>query len=170
MAKTPLAKLQEICLSLPDTKETLTWGKPHFRVGDKIFAGFDIESGRPTAGFKLEMDHADMILGDPRFSRAPYVGHKGWVQMDLSSVRHWDEVRMLIHESYRLIAPKKSQAKLAASALAPPNLRDQPARRAAPRRPPPSPASKARPRSPSPTRQRPKTSRSPKGRRSSSTR
>ena len=33
-----LVKMKEICLSLPETKLTMTWDKPHFRVGDKIFA------------------------------------------------------------------------------------------------------------------------------------
>ncbi|HYU42077.1 MAG TPA: hypothetical protein VEQ84_07995 [Vicinamibacteria bacterium] len=66
-----LDNTREICLALPDTKETLTWGQPHFRV-----------------------------------SRAPYVGHKGWVSMDARGVDDWDEVRPLVLESYRLIAPK----------------------------------------------------------------
>ena len=115
MSKTDpiLAKLREICLSLPDTKETITWGQPHFRVGDKIFSGYGAEKGKKVIGFKLEMDHADAMMQDPRFWRAPYVGHKGWVSMDATQVRQWEEVRLLIHESYRLIAPKKSLAKLA---------------------------------------------------------
>jgi predicted DNA-binding protein (MmcQ/YjbR family) len=107
-----LTKMREICLSLPDTKETLTWGQPHFRVGEKIFAGCSEEKGKPVIGFKLEMEHADEVIKDPRFRRAPYVGHKGWVSMDASAVRDWDEVRPYILESYRLIAPKKSWAKL----------------------------------------------------------
>jgi predicted DNA-binding protein (MmcQ/YjbR family) len=108
-----LAKMREICLSLPDTKETITWGQPHFRVGDKIFSGYGTEKDKQVIGFKLEMDHADAMMDDPRFWRAPYVGHKGWVSMDATQVRHWEEVRLLIHESYRLIAPKKSLVKLA---------------------------------------------------------
>jgi predicted DNA-binding protein (MmcQ/YjbR family) len=86
---TPLDRMREICLSLPDTRETLTWGEPHFRVGDKIFAGCGMEKGRVVIGFKLEMDHADAIISDPRFWRAPYVGHKGWVSMDANQVTDW---------------------------------------------------------------------------------
>jgi predicted DNA-binding protein (MmcQ/YjbR family) len=114
MAKTSpaLARVRRICLSLPDTKETLTWGEPHFRVGEKIFAGYGEEDGRGTVGFKLEMAHADYVVLDPRFRRAPYVGQHGWVSMDAASVDDWDEVRKLILESYRLIAPKRSLAKL----------------------------------------------------------
>jgi predicted DNA-binding protein (MmcQ/YjbR family) len=108
-----LARVRAICLSLPDTKETPTWGQPHFRVGEKIFAGCGEEKGRLSIGFKLEMKHAREIVKDPRFSPAPYVGHKGWVSMDGRSVSDWDEVRDLILESYELIAPKKSLAKLA---------------------------------------------------------
>ena len=107
-----LEKMREICLALPDTKETLTWGQPHFRVGEKIFTGYGDEKGVMTIGFKLEMAHADAIIGDPRFWRAPYVGRHGWVSMDASQIDDWDLVEDLVHESYRLIAAKRSVKKL----------------------------------------------------------
>ena len=90
----------------------MTWGQPHFRVGEKIFAGYGEEKGKATIGFKLERSHAEAILDDPRFTRAPYVGHAGWVSMDATRVKDWDEVRALVRESYGLIAPKRSIAKL----------------------------------------------------------
>jgi hypothetical protein len=58
------------------------------------------------------MDHADAIIQDPRFWRAPYVGHKGWVSMDASGVDDWNEVRPLVVESYRLIAPRRMVANM----------------------------------------------------------
>jgi predicted DNA-binding protein (MmcQ/YjbR family) len=108
MATTPLAQMRRICLALPDATETLTWGQPHFRVKGKIFAGFGDHGGKPTIGFKLEREHADVVIQDSRFERAPYVGAHGWVSMDVSRVRDWDEVRAFLVESYRLIAPKGS--------------------------------------------------------------
>jgi predicted DNA-binding protein (MmcQ/YjbR family) len=108
-----LNRVRKVCLALPDTQETLTWGEPHFRVANKIFAGCHEEEGRVVLGFKLEMPHAHALVEfDRRFRRAPYVGHKGWVSMDVSDVKNWNEVRDLVLESYRLIAPKKSLAKL----------------------------------------------------------
>lgn len=107
-----LAKVREICLSLPDTKLTMTWGSPHFRVGEKIFCGCGDEGGRYSIGFKLEKPHAAKVLRDPRFRIAPYVGKHGWVQMDATKVRDWGEVRRYIEESYELIASTKSLAKL----------------------------------------------------------
>ena len=111
----PLTRMRDICLTLPDTKETLTWGKPHFRVGDKIFAGYGEEEGRPVVGFKLEMEHARETVKRPGFAPAPYVGHRGWVSMDLSRVKDWKEVEAFLKESYRLIAPRHSLAKLGAT-------------------------------------------------------
>ena len=112
-SKSALDLLREIVFSLPDTEETLTWGKPHFRVMGKIFCGYGEEKGKDSVGFKLEMDHADaLVANDPRFERAPYVGHKGWVSMDAAGIKDAGELRDLILESYRLIAPKKSLAKL----------------------------------------------------------
>jgi predicted DNA-binding protein (MmcQ/YjbR family) len=107
-----LQAIRKVVLSLPDTVETPTWGKPHFRVGDKIFCGYGEELGRPSVGFKLEMEHAARLVAtDPRFARAPYVGHKGWVSMDARGL-DVGEVAPLILESYRLIASKRSLAKL----------------------------------------------------------
>ena len=107
-----LRKLRKICLALPDTEETETWGKPHFRVNDKIFAGFGEEDGVPTMGCKLEMAHAKEMIEEEGFSKAPYVGHKGWVSIDLSIVNDWDLIDELVTESFRLIAPKRSLKKL----------------------------------------------------------
>lgn len=105
-------KVRALCLALPDTKLTITWGSPHFRVGEKIFCGFGDEGGKHVMGVKLGMSHARSIVKDARFWPAPYVGKHGWVSMDVSKRKGWDEVAQLIRESYELIAPKASLAKL----------------------------------------------------------
>jgi len=105
-ATSPLDEMRRICLSLPETAETMTWGQPHFRVRGKIFAGLGDHAGIENIGFKLEREHADAVIQDPRFYRAPYVGAHGWVSMRVAGVRDWAEVRALVLESYRLIAPK----------------------------------------------------------------
>src|SRR5687768_8488699 len=50
-------------------------GKPHFRVGDKIFAGCGEENGKYSIGFKLEMDHVARIIKIPGFTRALIDSH-----------------------------------------------------------------------------------------------
>ncbi len=92
----PLTEMRRICLALPEATETMTWGQPHFRVRGKIFAGCGDHGGTLTLGFKLEREHADAAIQDPRFTRAPYVGQHGWISMDVKGVRDWKEVRALV--------------------------------------------------------------------------
>ena len=125
----PLTEMRRICLALPEATETMTWGQPHFRVRGKIFAGFGDHGGTFTLGFKLEREHADAAIQDPRFARAPYVGQHGWISMDVKGVRDWKEVRALVRESYRLIAPKRLWAIAQGSA---PATKKTPARRKTP--------------------------------------
>ena len=40
---------------LPNTKETLSWGSPHFRVGEKIFCGIGGEKGVLAIGLVAEL-------------------------------------------------------------------------------------------------------------------
>jgi predicted DNA-binding protein (MmcQ/YjbR family) len=133
--KTAFDRLSEICLALPDTKLTMPWGSPHFRVGEKIFCGCDEdENGALHASFKLEPSHGEVVLHDPRFRRAAYVGRYGWVTMDLSRGADWGEVEALVRESYRLIAPKKSREKLESVSAVPRRIRAARATRGRPRR------------------------------------
>jgi len=108
-----LERLRRICLALPDTKETLTWGEPHFRVGEKIFCGFGENGGQPVMGCKVTMDHQDALIMCEGFRIAKYVGRYGWISMDITGDTDWGEVEDLVYESYELIAPKKSLAKIA---------------------------------------------------------
>lgn len=105
-------KISALCLALPSTKLTMTWGSPHFRVADKIFCGFGAEDGKPVLGVKLRLEHAKRRVQETRFWPAPYVGKHGWVSMDVSQRHSWDEVADLIRESYELVAPKALLAKL----------------------------------------------------------
>jgi predicted DNA-binding protein (MmcQ/YjbR family) len=129
----PLSEMRRICLSLPEATETMTWGQPHFRVRGKIFAGIGDHAGIENIGFKLEREHADAVIQDPRFYRAPYVGAHGWVSMRIEGIRDWDEVRALLLESYRLIAPKTLWAVVQGKAPAKAG-KARPARSTAPRR------------------------------------
>ena len=105
-------KVRALALALPDTKLTMTWGSPHFRVGEKIFCGYGSEHGKQVLGVKLSLPHAKAAVREPRFWPAPYVGKHGWVSLDITQKKSWDEVAGLIRESYGLIAPKASLAKL----------------------------------------------------------
>lgn len=110
-----LRRLREFCLALPDTTESEKWGKPHFCVCEKIFAGCSTENEHPVIGFKLQKPRATATVQLPGFSIAPYVGRHGWVSMDASVIDDWELIEDMIMESYRLIAPRKTLGKLESS-------------------------------------------------------
>jgi predicted DNA-binding protein (MmcQ/YjbR family) len=98
----------------PDTKVTMTWGEPHFRVGDKIFGGWGAhKDGRYSMGAKLDKDkQAALVASDPRFTVAPYVGKHGWVTFTPGDAPELGELEALLLESYRNIASKAQLARL----------------------------------------------------------
>ena len=106
-----LDRMRAIALALPEATEELTWGTDiNFRVRKKIFA-FPGDGGSLTV--KADRDELPALLGDSRFSPAPYLARGGWVRMDLTTAAvDWAEIEELIRTSYCLIAPKKLSAQL----------------------------------------------------------
>lgn len=108
-----LDRLRSVALALPNTKETLTWGMPHIRVGEKIFCGCAEINGRPSLGLKMEKNESVMLMKAPGVEKAPYSRPgDGWVVIDPNVFDDWDEIERLIVDSFRLIAPKRTVALL----------------------------------------------------------
>ncbi len=118
MTDDPLAHLRRICLALPETAEKLAWGAvPTFRVRDKIFAQYEANhhgDGRVALWCKAPPGIQDLLVGsDPaQFFVPPYVGHHGWIGVRLDIGVDWAEVTDLVHESYRMTAPKRLAAQI----------------------------------------------------------
>jgi len=100
--------VRRIALSLPDARERETWGEATFRVREKIF----VVLGRTEATVKARKEHQHSIIAsDPRtFGVAPYVGRHGWITVRLATVEP-AAMRVLVTESWRLTAPKRTVAK-----------------------------------------------------------
>ena len=105
-----LARLRKLCLALPGTTETLTWGHPNFRVDHKIFVGYGDDDGHATIGVKVGKARQKEMLRDKRFTYADYVGRFGWVTMSLAGRLDWNEISGLVLTSYRHVAPKRRLA------------------------------------------------------------
>jgi predicted DNA-binding protein (MmcQ/YjbR family) len=107
-----LDRLREICLMLPDTREGTAWRHPVFRVGNKLFCGYEELDGKWTVGFKAEAEHAEQLRDDTRGVACQNFGKHKWVSIDAGRIDDWEGIAGLILESYRLSAPKRSLAKL----------------------------------------------------------
>lgn len=109
-----IARLRDICLALPEAEEKPFGGHtaPSFRVRDKLFLMTSEDGQYITFKAGLGVQQA-LVTSDPgRFFVPAYVGSKGWVGARLDVEQDWDELTELIHDSYRLIAPKRLSAQL----------------------------------------------------------
>jgi predicted DNA-binding protein (MmcQ/YjbR family) len=106
-----LERMRALAMALPEATEEITWGTDiNFRVRKKIFA-FPGDGASLTV--KADRDELPALLGDRRFSPAPYLARGGWVRLDLTTMPvDWEEIAELIRTSYTLIAPKKLSAQL----------------------------------------------------------
>ena len=111
MADAPLTRLHQICRALPEVR---TEGDRHvgFSVRGRRFAWYVDDhhgDGRLTLACKGAPGvNEGLAATDPaRYCIPAYPGPKGWVGvwLDVEDV-DWDEVRLLVMDAYRLVAPK----------------------------------------------------------------
>lgn len=141
MPRSPLERLRRICLALPQAVEVPAWETSTFRCG-RIFAMYAQPSdqkhsgGRPGVWLKAAPGNQELMLrADPdRFYFPPYVGAGGWIGVRLDRDPPWDEIALLVEESWRLIAPKKL-VKARASGSVPASPPDKASRRRSTRPP-----------------------------------
>jgi predicted DNA-binding protein (MmcQ/YjbR family) len=53
------------------------------------------------------VDQQGLLTADSRYQIPPYMGHNGWIALDVSANCDWDEVAALIMQSYRHFALKR---------------------------------------------------------------
>jgi predicted DNA-binding protein (MmcQ/YjbR family) len=107
-----LASMRKICLALPDTSEDLQFGRPVWRAGKKVFARAYCYEDQWRVSFWVGV-HAQLLMtDDPRYSIPPYIGHNGWIALDVNKKHNERELGSLALESYRHFASKKMLAEL----------------------------------------------------------
>ncbi len=106
-----LARLRPICLALPETSESLQFGMPVWRVGKRGFALlYDYGKGL-TASVWVGIERQGPLEMDPRMSVPAYMGHNGWMAMDVRRVPD-RELKAFVIESYRHFASRRAVARL----------------------------------------------------------
>jgi predicted DNA-binding protein (MmcQ/YjbR family) len=106
-AERVLKRLRKICLTLPETSETTSWGHPNFRAGKKMFAALDEYQGQLCIAFKTTLEEQARLVKDERYFEAPYSGHLGWVCLKANGKIDWEELKPHLIASYRLVALKR---------------------------------------------------------------
>ncbi|WP_246854469.1 MmcQ/YjbR family DNA-binding protein [Naasia sp. SYSU D00057] len=114
-----LAEVRRICLTLPEARETISFGRPWFRVT----TAFAIYGGGTSGPEKRDLPASILFLPeentrraldqDPRLYVPGYLGPKGWRGLDFRAAPvDWQEVAELVDESYRNTAPRRLVALL----------------------------------------------------------
>lgn len=101
-AQAVLKELRVICLSFPETTESTQFGSPVWRAGKKVFAqAYCYRADRRLQlAFWVGVDQQALLVRDEQFSIPPYLGHNGWIALDVTKVANWREVRSLALFSY----------------------------------------------------------------------
>ena len=100
------ARARRLCLALPETIETSSWGHPNFRVGRKTFCAFEIVTGRPSIAFRLSRADVDRALRRKHFFATPY-GRRVWASVWVDGPVDWKAIQSLLRRSYRVVASKR---------------------------------------------------------------
>lgn len=111
-AQSVLTRLRALCLGFPDTSEGVSFGTPVWRAGKKTFASLHADGAQLRAAFRVGAEMQSMLSADPRFQIPAYMGHNGWIAIELGDDSDWNEVAALAQQSYRHYASKRMLARL----------------------------------------------------------
>jgi len=112
MTKSPLARVQKICLALPEAVCEMLGDHAGFLVRKKTFTYYlNNHHGDGIIGVNCKVlpgDNAALVKAQPeKFYMPAYIASRGWVGLRLDRGKvDWEEVADLIAGSYQLVAPK----------------------------------------------------------------
>jgi hypothetical protein len=105
----PLPRLRELCLALPEVTERLNHGEPAWAVRGKALVTFSARKPPGRVGFWCPAPPGELeaMVGTrpDRFFRPPF-GGTGWVGVYLDVPVDWAEVREIVVDAYRMVAPR----------------------------------------------------------------
>lgn len=109
------AQFAELALAMPEAMQASHFGNPDFRVRNKIFANLD--SGVERGSLKVRSEIQRVLVSARPQAFVPAAGawgNSGWTYVMLEHVE-LDEVRQLVADAWRLIAPARLAAQHAES-------------------------------------------------------
>lgn len=111
-----LLRVRAVATTLPEVTEKLSHGAPTFFVRKSFVMFHDDHHGDGRLAVWCAAPagaQALMVDSEPeRFFVPPYVGHRGWLGLRLDVDVDWDEVREVVIDAYRCVAPRKLLAAL----------------------------------------------------------
>ena len=96
--------MRKICLQFPETRQSLQFGYPVWQAGKKTFAWARGDDQGFSLCFWVGVERQQLMTLDARFRIPPYLGHNGWIALNVSEQCDASEVAVLALQSYRHFA------------------------------------------------------------------
>src|SRR6476659_2255160 len=118
VARNPVAHVRRICLELPEVTERLSHSARTWFVRDKktVATVWDDHHGDGRLALSCAAPpgvQQQLVDEEPaRFYVPPYVGGRGWIGVRLDVKVDWNEIREIVADAYRCVAPAKLVAQL----------------------------------------------------------
>ena len=111
MSSPQIERVRQLCLALPETSERLSHGEPTFFVHKKVFVMFannHHDDGHIAVWLPVPPGiQTTLIESSPDvYFRPPYVGHRGWVGIELARISD-EDLSYHIRVAWELTAPKR---------------------------------------------------------------
>jgi hypothetical protein len=107
-----LSILRGICLKWPETRELRQFGYPAWAVGKRTFCLARAGEGHLAVWCWVGVERQGLLTIDPRYRIPAYMGHNGWIALDVSRRCDRAEAGELALESYRHFASKRTLRRL----------------------------------------------------------
>jgi predicted DNA-binding protein (MmcQ/YjbR family) len=115
-AQRVLKIMRRICLGWPETSETMQFGAPVWKGGKKSFACVYFRGPALKVAFWTGVDRQGLLTAaDERFAIPMYMGHNGWIELDVSKSANEAELRNLASDSYHHFANQRMLKQLESS-------------------------------------------------------
>jgi predicted DNA-binding protein (MmcQ/YjbR family) len=98
-----VARVRALCIALPGTSETRSWGHPNFRTKKGIFVTCECIGKRSSIAFRLQPDEVQHFLTMKGFFVTPY-GKGRWVSLETGGRLNWKLITTLIKKSYAIVS------------------------------------------------------------------
>jgi hypothetical protein len=99
------ADVRRIALSMPEAEEKAHFGRPDFRVRNKIFATIWPSTSRAVIKLCLA-DQTALVAMDPQSFSVNSWSHPGWTNVHLEHITK-GQFRIVVQTAWRNVAPKK---------------------------------------------------------------
>jgi hypothetical protein len=108
-------RVRELCLELPEVIERPNHGDPSWLIRRRTIVQFTERNPGDRPGVWCPAapgEREALVAADPSRFFAPRFGGDSWVGVYLDDATDWAELRDMVEQAYRLVAPRKLVAQL----------------------------------------------------------